>query len=173
MSSRLLKTILLTKGKVALVDDEDYVWLSQWKWCAHKCVYKTRVVWYAKRGLGFKYDKRTIFMHQEVAGVIGILKVDHRDGDGLNNQRNNLRPATTRQNGHNRRKSSFERQTSQFKGVYWNKRDGRWMASITVEGRKWFLGYFDEEQDAAKAYDKAAKQAFGEFALLNFNDAGA
>jgi hypothetical protein len=97
------------------------------------------------------------------------LWVDHRDHDGLNNQRCNLRLATPSANACNIRKRAGT--TSRFLGVYWNKRMRRWHAQIKAGGRRHSLGLFDREEDAAAAYDNAAREWFGEFATLNLQAA--
>ena len=161
-----MKCIGLTQGKVAMVDDEDYVWLCQWKWNVQKCVCKNRVIWYAKRNAPtIQGGQRTIYMHREIAAVAGIPQVDHRDGNGLNNQRINLRPATRSQNLQSRHKQPGC--TSKIKGVCWEKRRFKWKAYICVNGREVFLGYFEQEQDAGNAHDKAAVHFFKDFALVN------
>ncbi|MDP3066624.1 MAG: HNH endonuclease, partial [Methanobacteriaceae archaeon] len=135
----MVKKIELTQGKVALIDDEDYDWLSQWKWCARKgkhTYYATRNVY-----LGIfdgKEKTKTIWMHRLVAGTREGFVTDHVDGDGLNNQRENLRECSNRQNMQNQRKSG----TSRFPGIYWNKVAKKWIAQIRVNGKRKFLGYF-------------------------------
>ena len=107
-------------------------------------------------------------MHREIARRAGIClrgDVDHWNGDGLDNRRRNLRAATPSQNQHNRRKRLGC--SSRFKGVHWHKRHGKWAAKIRIDGRQLHLGYFPVERDAAAAYNLAANQEFGEFALTN------
>ena len=106
-------------------------------------------------------------MHREIALAMIVDDVDHQDGDGLNNQRNNLRPATRQQNMRN----GFKRAgcSSQFKGVCWAKREAKWVAKIRVNKRLLHLGYFIQEHLAAAAYSDAAKQFFGEFARTNYD----
>lgn len=155
-----VKMILLTQGKVAVVDDADYLKLSKFSWCS----VRDHNTWYACRAETVSPNKqKRILMHREIIG--GTLKIDHRDGDGLNNRRHNLRPASTSQNGQNRRK--FASASSRFKGVSLHARDGRWQARIKAGAKRIQLGYFDEELDAARAYNDAAKKHFGEFANLN------
>ena len=163
-----MKTIPLTQGKVAVVDDEDYVALSIWTWRALRCRQNGHDIWYAVRTV---YGTHlVVLMHREIAAVVGIPQVDHRDGDGLNNRRENLRPATSSQNSLNRRKRI--RCSSRFKGVCWHEASDKWQAYIRADGRQLCLGLFEHEEDAARAYDRAARRFFGEFALTNFDESG-
>lgn len=159
--------IKLSQGKIALVDDIDFERLNRWKWCARKCQFKNRTVWYAMRTdyINGKLQQRTVYLHKEVAKTMGLKEVDHRDGDGLNNQRQNLRPVTRQQNMHN----GFKRSgcSSMFKGVSWDKESEKWRASIRVNKKLRHLGFFADERDAAGVYNKAAIQFFGEFARPN------
>ncbi len=167
----VMKMITLTQGQRAMVDDEDYEFLNQWKWYARRGKRKqTTDTWYAQR-TGPRPNKQAIHMHREVLGRMGIQDFpqgDHKDSNGLNNQRYNLRPATVNQNGCNRRKRNGC--TSRFKGVHWHKANGSgWMTTIYLEGKLNYLGTFENETVAAKVYDAAARHHFGEFAKLNFN----
>lgn len=156
----IMKEIQLTQGKVALVDDEDYDYLMQWKWCAHK-VYNT---YYASR----KYTKSKnplegSCMHWR---IMNGKMIDHIDGNGLNNQKSNLRFCTNSQNQMNMR--SNINSTSKYKGVCWKTRDKIWVAQIKLNQKVKHIGSFKNEEDAARAYDAKAKELFGEFARLNF-----
>ena len=91
--------------------------------------------------------------------------VDHIDRNSLNNRRGNLRLCTPSQNILNTR---GKKGTSKYKGVWWNTKKNKWLAMITSKGRHFHLGFFDEEIEAAKAYDRKAVELFGEFAYLNF-----
>lgn len=161
-----MKRILLTRGKYALVDDEDYEWLNQWKWCA---VVSCRGIWYAERGTHRNYTPRSIKMHRVIMGCShGDGKaIDHIDHNGLNNCRNNLRICTVSQNLQNSRPRKDG--SSIYKGVSWLKRDRRWLSHIWMNGKQKYIGSFTDEIKAAKAYDEAAKYYFGEFACPNFN----
>lgn len=153
-----MKQIPLTQNKVALVDDEDWELVSQYKWYAHKCDNQ----FYARTNI-YKEGKRTLLsMHQLLTG--GKL-IDHINGNGLDNRRENLRPCTTQQNGQN---STSRIGTSSYKGVSFDARRNKWFARIYVEKKNKFLGYFADEKIAAIAYNKAATEYFGEFAKLNF-----
>jgi hypothetical protein len=153
-------------GHVALVDDEDYELVSQYQWCRKTdkqgMIYARRK--YPPTGDGVQ---RYQLMHSLITG---LSYVDHIDRDGLNNQRSNLRTASHAQNMQNRRWAAG---SSQYKGVCWHRRIGKWQAYTAVSqpggnGRKIHLGYFQNEEEAARAYDAAARERFGEFAYLNF-----
>ena len=109
-------------------------------------------------------------MHRQILHPPGHLVVDHINHNGLDNRKANLRHATRVQNNRNRLIIKRKGASSKYKGVSWRKRKKRWHARIHVNGRYKFLGYFKEEINAAKAYDKAAKKYHKEFASLNFPD---
>ncbi len=157
-----MKTIPLTQGKVAIVDDEDYEWLNQRKWYAKKGV----STWYAMRNEYSKNGHKSIRMHQQILTPEIGMEVDHIDHNGLNNQRNNIRIATNAENRHNQKLQ--KRTISGFKGVTWHVGDSKWRARITIDKQEKFLGNFNSQTNAAIAYDNAAKRLFGEFACLNF-----
>jgi len=154
-----MKEILLTKNKVALVSDEDYPYLSQFAW---HCLTIGKMCYAMRSTPRVNGKHKSILMHREILGVPPDKKVDHKDGDGLNNVRDNLRPATQMQNAYNQAAPSTN--TSGYKGVNWFARYGKWRARISINGRVKHLGYFDSIKDAALARDNAARDAHGEFA---------
>jgi hypothetical protein len=159
-----MKTIQLTQGFVTLVDDADYTRLSQLQWRA--LIDRRRNKAYAVSRV--KVAGRTLYMHREILGISDSKrKVDHRNGNGLDNQRENLRPCNTSQNTMNSSKRS-DGLSSRYKGVCWHKRYRKFQADIKLSGKSKFLGMFIDELDAAFAYDAAAREHFGEFALCNF-----
>lgn len=155
-----MKTIPLTQGKVALVDDEDFDRVNQFNWYA--C--RDRKNWYARRKLWIDGKQTTIHLHHVIFGV--SIPIDHLDNGGLNNQSTNLRVATNSQNQANCRKQ--KNRSSKYKGVTWDRWTERWMAKIKFNQHTFHLMRWDSEKDAAIAYDTAAKAYFGEFAKLNF-----
>lgn len=158
-----MKEIQLTQGKIALVDDEDFDRVNQLKWCA-QCIH-TRKGWRAISNAPRVQGRgRTLYMHRFL--VPGQIQIDHKDGNGLNNQKSNLRPATPSQNAANQRKLS--KSSSVFKGVKWHRTGHCWQAQIGVNGAYVYLGVYASEADAAHVYDYAARIYFGEFARLNF-----
>lgn len=157
-----MKTIPLTQGFVALVDDDDYDRVAALKWSATKT--KTNV--YGVRKVRTPAGRTTSqLLHRFVMGVTHReIDVDHEDHDGLNCQRSNLRECVRGENDGNRRKT---RGSSQYKGVSWSKDKGKWRACITIE-KTVHLGYFTDEMQAALAYDTAARIRFGVMANCNF-----
>jgi len=154
------KLIPLTMGKVAIVDAEDYERLNEDKWYAIKTPY----TYYAGRTSRRKH----IRMHREIMRAPRHLVCDHRDHNGLDNRKSNLRLCTQGQNLQNRRGSRGK--TSRHKGVYYCRRDKVFGASICLNSKRYRLGYFKNEDDVGRAYDKKVIELFGEFAFLNFPD---
>lgn len=147
---------------VALVDDKDFDYLNQWKWFASKFKHG----WYAGRNDYTGEKKRHIKMHRVILGLNDSKELgEHIDRNGLNNQRTNLRLANKSQNAIN--VCARENSTSNYLGVCWHKREKKWRAQITKDYKKVYIGSFDNEHEAALAYNQKAIQLFGEFANLN------
>ncbi len=157
-----MKILLLTQGKIALIDDKDFLLVSEYKWRA--C--KNRDTYYAMAHIR-KNGKRTgLSMHRLILNAPEEMETDHINHNGLDNRRCNLRLVTHQQNHFNRKGNINS--SSKYKGVYWNKRDKKWQVHIWIDYKNHYLGRFDDEQKAAWAYDEAAKKLFGEYACLNF-----
>jgi hypothetical protein len=157
--------IPLTQGKFAIVDPEDYDRLAKYKWHLSRSPtgsYAAR--WQRCRPGG---PRKKIWMHREVIDVPKHMLCDHKNGNGLDNRRANLRPATVSQNLCNRRKTKAKTR-SIYKGLEWDKIQRKWKVRIQHDGRRIYIGSFSNEIDAAKAYDIKATAIFGQFACLNF-----
>lgn len=161
-----MREINLSQNMVALVDDEDYEFLSQWKWHVFR---HESGKYYAKRGEWDPDTKKvkTVFIHRIILNASSEVKVDHWDNDGLNNQRSNLRIVTTSQNGANVNKRPGN--TSGYKGACWHKITKKYISKLKFRGKYIYLGYFDDPVQAAKMYDFWARDLFKEFAVLNFS----
>ncbi len=157
-----MKKIQLTQEKYALVDDEDYDFLMQWKWF-YANGYAVRAVNYYKP-CGKKSGKQTL-MHRVINKTPEGMLTDHINGDKLKNTKQNLRTCTSSENSMNKlgNKNSF----SEYKGICWHRRDKRWQAQIQINGKAKHIGCFASEIEAAKAYNNKALELFGEFSLLN------
>lgn len=148
-----MKEIPLTKGKVAIVSDEDYEELSKYNWHA-KVGNKT---FYAMRSIKTGVNKqKNIFMHRVIMQTPKDMVTDHIDGNGLNNQRENLRLCTHSENLRNRKKNTNN--TSGYKGVCWNKVYKKWQAQLCFNSKVMNLGCFLEKEDAYKAYCEASEK---------------
>lgn len=165
-----MKTIKLTQGQVALVDEEDYEYLNQWKWYAgYQRHFNSYYAYRAEKTDNGKY--KTILMHRFILSIKNNLQVDHKDHNTLNNVKSNLRAATHAQNMANRKNQ--KRGLSSYKGVsimrvkYKDKTHSYWRASICVNNKRFQIGNFNNEIDAAMAYNKKAIELLGEFAYLN------
>lgn len=152
---------------VALVDDEDFARLNTVKWYAqpNKSLKKGNILYYAARREGFRGPMR--WMHREVAGTPEQLFTDHINGDTLDNRRANLRVVTHQQNSFNQAATKAWKE-SKFKGVRRTRNKYKcWGAFIRLNGKTMSLGTYTSEKEAAKSYNMAAAQLFGEFARLN------
>lgn len=155
-----MKTILLTQGKTTIVDDEDYEWLSSWKWHFGGRGYAVR---FAKGADG---KQHIIFMHREINKTPHGFYTDHINLDRLDNRKNNLRICSPLVSACNRGKQCNN--TSGYIGVIWNPVSHCWRAKIQTN-KKWkSLGQYSDPIEAAHAYDEAAKKYHGEFARTNF-----
>ncbi len=160
-----MKEIPLTQGKVALVDDKDFEYLNQWKWHTQKIRNHKgqKPLFYAMRSIKNEDGKIVAnLMHVEILGKELGCEVDHRDGNGLNNLRNNLRHLTHRQNCQN----LHIKKTSKYPGVCWYKQKKRWRAQIRFNGKKVCLGTWTDEEEAFLGYCKGVKELTGEEVLF-------
>lgn len=157
-----MKKIILTQGQFALVNDEDFEKVNQFKWCADK--YKD--TFYAHRRIESNKNSKKIYMHRFIMGASKGFEVDHINGNGLDNRQINLRVCTHKQNIINQKMRKDN--TSGYKGVSLSKKYKypRWRANIGVDGRQKFLGYYSNPEKAYKAYCSAAREIFGEFVRL-------
>lgn len=152
--------------KLFFIDGEDFKIISEYKWSL--CRGSKNGNLYVVRG---KYDKinkkiKSIKLHRFILDCPSGLEVDHIDGNTLNNCRSNLRICKTKENGRNRKKC-FKKTSSIYKGVYFNKPCGKFIASIRFNKKFIYLGLFNTEEEAAKVYNEAAIKYHGEFANLN------
>lgn len=153
-----LKEISLTQGKIALVDDVDFDCVNKHRWAARK----SRHLYYAQS----KIDGKNVSLHAFLLNPPSNVDIDHIDGNGLNNQRSNLRICSHMENMANQKRHSDSK--SPFKGIWRAAHCDRWAAQLVFNGKKVYLGVYKNPADAALAYDKKAKELFGPFARLNF-----
>lgn len=156
-----MKEILLQKGIVALVDDGDYEYLNQFKWHSIRKKEYTR---YVIRHLWRNGKRTTTTMHQDILNPPFGMVSDHINGNGLDNQRGNLRVCMASNNCMNRKPQNG---SSSYKGVSLHTKGGKWAARIKTKGKIYNLGHFESEIEAAIVYNNAAKKMFGEFARFN------
>lgn len=158
-----MKKISLTQNQYAIVDDVDYQWLNAYRWFAHR----NRYTFYAERNIQIDGKGQKLLMHRLILGLgIGDCKqTDHIDGNGLNNQRANLRVCSKAENQHNQRPQ--RNVSSYYKGVTWHRNTNKWQVRIVFNGKHKYLGLFNSEMRAAEVYNRAAKNLFGEYARLN------
>jgi hypothetical protein len=153
------KVIKLTKGQIAIVDDEDYDFLSQWKWHFNQDRYggyATKMIKKGKKRLALK-------MHRLIMAVSNNMQIDHINGNKLDNRKINLRICNVQENMRNR--GNQKNNTSGYKGVNFFK--NKWRSYIYVNKKQIFLGYFKELSDAVHAYNDASLKYFGDFSKLN------
>lgn len=150
----------LTKGYEAVIDAADVPLVGQYNWCA---AVKPHTV-YARRTDGSTGKERTVLLHRVLMGEPDGLEVDHRDGDGLNNRRDNLRVATNAQNQHNQRTRNDN--SSGFKGVSWYGRGKKWQVRIKLNGKQRHIGYHATPEEAHAAYAAASERLHGDFGRI-------
>ena len=156
-----MKTIPLTFGMVAVVDDADYDFVNQWKWHAKR----DQGCYYAARSVTVNGKRKTLRLARILAGAAPGQLVDHIDRCTLNNQRANLRVCSQSQNLMNAK--VYSRNTSGFKGVSWHQGRKRWRVRTRKDGKEKHWGYFASKEEAAHAYDRIAQAQFQDFALTN------
>jgi hypothetical protein len=156
-----MKLIPLSQGMFTQVDDDIFDYLNQWKWC----VLKGKNNYYAQRTIRINGKRKSLLLHRAIMNISSIFEIDHIDGNGLNNQRVNLRACNHKQNSRNRHK---HKGVSIYKGVSFIKNRNAYSSEMYFNNKHIYLGYFKIEEDAAKAYDVKARELFGEFANLNF-----
>ena len=157
-----MKRIPLVNDKgYALIDNEDYALVSEYN--LYLAMRPPNIYITCTKQINCK--TKYIYLHRLILKAKKGQEVDHRNGNGLDNRKNNLRFCTRSQNMMNQKR---RKGTSEFKGVYWHKRIKKWLAQITVNYKRTHLGYFDSEIKAGKAYDTKAVELFGKFARLNF-----
>ena len=157
-----MQTIPLTRGLVALIDDADFELLQRWKWLAAP---GSSGNFYARRLVGDRaMGAHWVHMHRLLLNAPPGLQVDHIDGNGLNNQRTNLRLCTTGENRRNQLRRRRGTHSSRFKGVTWDSPRQQWVAQIHLNGRHIFLGRFATEDEAAAAYARGSRRFHGAFA---------
>lgn len=154
-----VRVIPITQGLLCLIDEKDYALVSKHKWHLSRCNGKL----YAAT----KILRKETRLHKVIMGGNPSQHIDHKNGDGLDNRRDNLRFASRSQNLANSKLQSNNK--SGYRGVCWAAKDKRWRATISVDGKGIYLGNFLTREEAAKTYDNAASKYFGNFAKLNFN----
>lgn len=153
-----MKEIKLTQGKVALVDDEDFDYLNQFKWQTHNHGH----TYYARR-VDKSCNGRRIYMHREIMTASKDQMLDHINGLGFDNRKFNLRFCTSSQNNANKKSTG----ASKYLGVWYHKSAKKWTAQIGIKGEHMYLGLFKSEENAAIAYNIFAEKHHGVFARLN------
>lgn len=152
-----MKKIALSQGRVALIDEEDFEMISQWKWHYQHPGYAVRTEYNGKK-------MKTIGMHRTIMNTPSGMQVDHRNHDRLDNRKKNLRNVTRSQNSFNSR--PHRDAVSKYKGVHWNGKERKWIVQIRKNKQRFYKS-FKSEKDAALYYNEKAREIFGEFAFLN------
>lgn len=153
-----MSIIELTQGKFALISNRDVARVNQYSWWADR----RRKIWYARGEI----EGKLIYLHRFILDLPPGSRINHKDGNGLNCTRGNMIRCTNQQNCW-----AFQTKrgrTSRYRGVSWFKRDSCWRAYLVLNGKQFHLGYFDDEKEAARSYDRAARKYFKGFASPNF-----
>ena len=149
-----MKEIFLTQGYITIIDDDDYEMVSKYKWYARKC----GNILYASRCIKRNGVKTTLPLHCAILGYKQGYIIDHINGNGLDNRKENLRHLTIRQNAQNR----HTEKSSKFPGVFWDSRAKKWRSMIKINGDKKYLGSYADEKEAFNAYCSASLLFAGE-----------
>ena len=163
-----MKKIKLSKGKFTLVDDSDFGWLNQWKWCCDSKGYASRSEKISETG---RKKRKFISMAREIMKTPNGIFIDHKNHDKLDNRKINLRNCSASDNMRNR--VVAKNCKSGYKGVWWNNKRQRWVAYIKHSGRSWILKHCKTKEEAAEVYNREAKKLFKEFSYPNkvkYND---
>lgn len=163
-----MKLIPLTQGKFAQVDDDDFEELNKFKWTLTKCdnsFYALRTIYEGRISKGVYGKQKKIYLHRQIMNAPSDKLVDHKDGDGLNCQKTNMRLATKSENQRNKKPKTNG--TSEYLGVCWSKKENKWLAQINIPNVRKRIGVFKSEENAAIAYNILAEKHYGEFANIN------
>lgn len=169
--------IKLTQNKSTIVDDQDFNWLNKYKWCICKVQNTCYVIRFITiqsqiKNKNIKRKQKRISMHRLILEkklkrqLKSWEEVDHINRDGLDNRRSNLRSCDRSKNRSNSAKQN-KKTTSKYKGVCWDKKSKKWRSQIGINKKRIYLGFFENEIDAARTYNEAALKYFGEFARIN------
>lgn len=163
LKTKEISSLILRNGEETLVDSEDYENLCRFVWSKHSAGYVVR-----SEGSSRKSTFKQYLLHRELLAAPESSYVDHINGDKMDNRKVNLRLCTNKDNTRN--SSPHKDSSSVYKGVSWYSPTSNWTSRISADGFLYHLGRYPTELEAATAYDKKAKELFGEYAWLNFPD---